>query len=359
MSFPISELKRIAIVQWAPGDGIAIPCQCELESLGYEVSAFLYDEPIPADADMVLSFAPYGPMRSLMRRLSQFPRDRRPFYAHWNFEGIPDPRIPSSLIRLLTTVRQWSEPNHDASPTMRWLQARPPLSLLANRMTKYRYLGDYLLAQRRGILDLFVESSYIYIEFFRRFGLQPVYVPWGSPAEWVVRHEMLWNGARDIDVLWMGKRRTPRRSMLVDRLRAQLESHGISMHVIDGEENPLVYGDERTQILRRSKIALHLLPVRHDNAFAMRFHVIAPAGCMVASETLPLHTPVYQAGFHYAEADVSELATMVVRYVRNDAERQRIAENAWCLVTGELTLRHAMAQLMQAANAKRMSQTKE
>jgi hypothetical protein len=348
-----SKIECVAIARWSPIDGIAIALQHEFESLGYQVKPFLFDQPIPSGAEMVLSFAPYGTLRPLIHSLANWQGADKPIYAHWNFESIPNPRTPRMLVRLITALRGWSETDSHSSRAKQWMQTRTPLHLLSTRMFKYRYLGDYLLAQRSGALDILLETSEIYAAFFRQYGLQPVVIPWGTAAEWVVNDDVSADNTRDIDVLWMGKRRTQRRSELLNQLRAQLASQGIKMFVIDGEENPLVYGTKRSKILSRTKVTLNLQPVMHDNGFPFRFHIVAPARSMVISEQLQPHSTLYKSGQHFASAPKEQLAALVVHYLLHDAERAVIVENAWQLVTQQLTLRASVQRMMEVVSEKR------
>src|SRR6185503_16508520 len=103
---------------------------------------------------------------------------------------------------------------------------------------------------------------------------------------------------RDIDVLWMGKRRNGRRSDLIDRVRAELAQHGVQMYMADGVERPFIFGEERTRLLNRTKIALNVKTRWFNSGFTFRFHTVAGNRCVVVSELFLPHVSRYQAGEH-------------------------------------------------------------
>ena len=260
---------RCAVVQWADADGIALSLGAELRELGHEVQYFRFDAPVPACVDVVLTFAPYGRLLQIPRQISAVPVHERPRFVHWNFEGLPHPSLPWPLIQAMASWRSWVDRLNDAeTPWQRFLVKNPPLSWVNRKLHKFRYVGDYYYAYRHGWIDLLVESSQIHVQFFRRHGLPANFVPWGTSPAWHADLKL----PRDIDVLWMGTRRTRRRSDMLDQVRRGLAARGVQMYVVDNVEQPFVYEAERTELLNRAKITLSLLPTRWDNAFPFRFH---------------------------------------------------------------------------------------
>jgi hypothetical protein len=153
---------------------------------------------------------------------------------------------------------------------------------------------------------------------------------------------------RDIDVLWMGKRATRRRSQALDRLREELHAKGVNLYVVDGEERPFVYNEERTELLNRTKITLNLLRTWYDEN-SLRIAMAAPNRSMVVSEPLLPHVPQYKPGEHYIAAPVEKLAETICHYLEHSQERQQIVEDAYQLSTTELTWRRSMQIIMEAA----------
>jgi len=186
-------------------------------------------------------------------------------------------------------------------------------------MHKFRYLGEYRHAHARGWLYLLASSSKIYADLFTQNGLPTRYVPWGTSPKWFAPLGL----PRDIDVLWFGKRRTPRRNRLLRQIHDMLCSKNISMYVADNMEHPFIYREERLRILNRAKITLNLLPTWYDNAFPYRFHVAAGNRSMVISEPILPHCPEYQPGVHYVSAPPEQLVDTIRYYLDHPTSENR------------------------------------
>jgi hypothetical protein len=185
----------------------------------------------------------------------------------------------------------------------------------------------------------------IFADFHHRHGVPACFVPWGTPPEWHADLRL----ERDIDVLWIGKRRTRRRARLLDQLIPALRQYGVNLYVADGIERPFIYDQERTDILNRARITLNLLPAWYDPALLFRFHMAAGNRSLVISEPCLPHNPEVLPGVHYVEAPVGALVETILFYLEHEAARREIAEQAHRLVTGRLTLRNSVRALMGAA----------
>jgi glycosyltransferase involved in cell wall biosynthesis len=237
--------------------------------------------------------------------------------------------------RLSTSDRDWA----------RLVVNKSPLAWVNNRMFRFRYVGDYHYAYQQGWLDVFADSSIIYADFHRQHGLPALYAPWGA-----TRNSYADLGLkRDIDVLWMGKRATRRRSNLLDRVRHELAARGVQMYVVDGKENPFIHGKKRTYILNRTKITLNLTRTWYDDNYS-RFSMAAPNCSLIVSEPLLPHCPECQPGLHYVSAPVDELADKIIYYLENETERQQIVEQAYQLVTTELAFQNSIKTVMNAVS---------
>jgi hypothetical protein len=212
-------------------------------------------------------------------------------------------------------------------------------------MLRFRYLGDYYYAHRRGWLDIFADTSEIYAEIHRQHGLPTIVAHWGATPQWYENLGL----ERDIDVLWMGTRGTNRRSKILDRVRSKLETNGVRMHVADGKENPFVFGDERTDYLNRSKITLNITRTWYDDNFS-RFALAAPNRSLIVSESVFPHCPSFVAGTHYVSVPVERLAEAILYYLDHEKERSRIVDNAYDLVTTKLVFRESIKSIMEAVN---------
>lgn len=316
----------VAVVRWHAGDELSAAIADELEALGYRVRSFAHDADIPGDADAVLTFGPYGRLLPIARAVGARPPRRRPLLAHWNFEASPHPRLPWSLISRLSIAR--ARLDH--------------VRALERRMHRWRYLGEYLVAHRCGWLALLATVSPLIARRYSEHDLPTCFIPWGTSPQWFDTLHV----PRDIDVLWMGKRRTPRRGGLIDRVRAALERRGVRWHVADGVEQPFIFGAERTRLLNRAKIMLNVKSSPHANGFTFRFHMAAGNRSLVVSEAFVPQSAFYEPGVHFAAAPPEHLAETILYYLDHERERAALADNAYRLVTGELTLRNSVRQFM-------------
>lgn len=335
--------RRIAVLQWSENDGLAEIIHDELQQLGYYPRSFSVHEAIPKGHGVVFTFGPYGKLTSVIRLLESAPSKERPLLVHWNTEGLPDPTIPWLLAKTIGACRSWVGRCYDR------VNGRLPhggirqrlLSLADSRMHRFRWLGDYYYARNRGILSVLADTSVLYSEIRRRHGLPTLFVPWGSSPLWYDDLGL----ERDIDVLWMGNRRGKRRRALIDRVRHELNRHGVDIYMADDEENPFIFGKERTELLNRAKITLNVTRTWYDDNYT-RFSMAAPNRSLVVSEPLFPHCPAYEAGVHYVSAAHDKLADTILYYLDRAEERFRIVENAYQLATTRVTLGNSLQTIM-------------
>jgi hypothetical protein len=338
----------IAVVEWSPGDGVSEIIRDELMLLGHRPAAFRGGATVPTDVEVVFSFGPYGPILQLLRQLQAIPDQDRPTVVHWNTEGLPDLRIPGPLMLTIAAIRSWVGRLSSAEDLNHQSRVSRLLSIRVPRMMRFRYVGDYHYAHRRGWLDVFCDSSAIYAQIHRHQGLPTVVAPWGATSRWYDDLCL----ERDIDVLWMGARATRRRAQLLDRVCGELRDHGAKIHIADNVESPFIQDEERTRLLNRSKIVLNLTRTWYDDNFS-RFAMAAPNRSLIVSEPLLPHCPQCQAGIHYVSAPIDRLTDAIVHYLEREDERQGIVEKAYQLVTTELAFGNAIAGIMNAVTERR------
>jgi hypothetical protein len=215
---------------------------------------------------------------------------------------------------------------------------------LDQRWHKFRYLGEYAYALERGYMTLLVEYSNVFAALYRRHGWHCIYAPW---ALLDASHEAL-EVERDIDVLWMGKRRTRRRSSVLDRLHTTLAARGATLTVIDGVERPFVFGRERTLLLNRATITLNVLPTWYDGALSYRFPLSAANHSLVVSEVVLPHAPHLVPNVHYVDAPLDGLTDALLHYLQAPAERDRIVTAAYRAVIDEHPFIDSVAAIMRA-----------
>lgn len=339
---------RVALIEWEQdGGGIGEAIFDELAALGHQPQTFparAYSNFILAgDVDVVMLFGPFGKFSNVLHYVSTIPMWERPTTLFWNTEGFPDLKTPWPLMKQGALVRAWmGRQVESATPLVKLPFVGNLLHRVDERMIRYRNLGDFLHASANGWLDIYTDISAVYAHFLRRRGIfDPEAVPFGSFCKW---HDDL-ALERDIDVMWMGKRATKRRSDLLDRLRFDLHKRGVDMLIYDNEERPFVFGEERLNLLNRSKINVNLLRTWYDEN-SLRFCMAAPNRSMIASEPLLPHVPIYEAGVHYVSAPIETLADSIVYYLNHEDERAKIVQNAYDLMMNELTFRNSMRRLM-------------
>jgi hypothetical protein len=228
---------------------------------------------------------------------------------------------------------------------------RPFFRFLNRKAHRFRYLGDYLYAHRKGLMAMLFDCSRLYVDMEKSLGMTAHYIPWGTLQS---DYSML-NLNRDIDVLWMGKPRGSRRNDLVKLLREELAKYGKKMVVIDGVEHPYVYGRERTELFNRSRITLNLLPAWDAYNYLFKFHLAAGNRSLLVSERFLDHAPEYIDGYHYVASSVENLVPTLIHYCEKKEERTRITENAYELVTTNLTMTNSIRKIMSLVDSEEFS----
>jgi len=343
---------RTGFIYWQKGD-ITLGFSQLLEYLGCEVISFPFDARLPEDLDVVLAIGPYGSLVPLTNQLLACPISQRPAFIFLMSEQFPNPRLPEWLRYGVGMMRSRAErlAFHQRAPGD-W-RLRPWLSWLTAKATRFRYYGDLYWLHRQGILSVLGISSQWTANFLRARGFDPFVQHLGyHPDQWT---DLKLD--RDIPVLWLGKTGTARRGRLLKGVRAELKERGIEMLVIDGEENPYVFGKKRTILLKRTKIVLNLLRTEWDDN-SMRYGLAMPRGALVVTEpTLP-HT-CFIPGVHLVETPIEQMADTICYYLSHEEERQRIVDRAYQLITKHSVVEEMIQILEKAAIARQNAMFEE
>jgi hypothetical protein len=344
---------RIGVVFISRDDGMASLMVDGLRDLGHEVIGFAWNGPIPGEIDAVLAWGFHRSLVPLANQLLEYPSDKRPIFVLWQTEQLPRPDIPDFIKNVLGSWRTGIERLLWYKQTCGQWTVRFGLDWLTKKAVRFRYYGDLHWFRRAGILSILVLSSKWTATLLRSKGFYPIVVPLGSRIgmDWGMDLQL----TRDVPVLWLGTIATRRRRRLLMSLRSDLRKRGIDLLVVDGEENPKVYGEARTYLLNRAKIAVNLLREEWDDN-QQRYYLAAACKSMIVSEpTLP-HSP-FVPGMHLVEVPVEHMADTVCYYLSHEDERQRIAEAAYRLVIEDLTLEKALTQIcMKVADLRRNKQ---
>lgn len=352
----MNKSPRVTILHWYQEvDDVALTIAACLKELGYAPSIKHYMTDDFGDASFLFTYAPWGRLQYVAAQLEKRASTERPFWIHWSTEDCPDLRLPKSLVKPVGRTLAWLDRLCDREDIVGRLARTAPAYWVHQRGHKFRYVGMYEYAINQGLMGLLLEYSQVYANYYRAMGLPVRYAQWGLIDE--AREEspsIEVNGAeedveRDIDVLWIGTRRTRRRSQLLDQVIGQLNQLGRRTVVIDGVNHPPVYGSERAQLLRRAKIMLNLLPTWCDSALAYRWPLAAASrSLLVTEESLP-HAPEYRAGEHYVAAPIPSLVETICYYLDHPKERAEITENAYQAAMNEHTILDSVQQIMQWA----------
>jgi len=332
---------HVGIAYWRQGDGLTSRIFNTLSGLGCEVINFHHDARLPEDLDVVLAYGPWGSLVPLANQLLTCPLFQRPPFALWMTEQLSNPAIPEWIHYLISAMRSRAERLAFRKRAPREWQLDPRLHWLTTKALRFRYYGDLHWLHRQGILSVLAVGSQWLADFLRVRGFDPIVAYLGFHPDWGADLGL----ERDISVLWIGKPATKRRRRLLERVRAELRERGVEILMIDGVENPYVFGEERTVLLNRTRIILNILRAEWDN-HSLRYFLAASNHALIVTEpTLP-HIP-FLPGVHLVEAPIEQLADMIYYYLSHEEERQRIADQAYQLVTTELTMRNSVKHILE------------
>lgn len=336
---------RVAVPEWVENDGITKMICFELEQIGYTPVLFFFDSNIPDDVDYLLTFGPYNRILPIWQNNARTPPNRRPVVIHWNTEGMPDLRIPPRIVRVLGAMRsKIGRMGYSGSVFDNFLYSIRPVSNIDQSFKRYRFHGDYEYACRKGWLHVLSDSSHIYSQIRSKNGIPTLYAPWGASQSWYENLGL----ERDLDVLWMGKRGSPRRSRILNQVFKELKSKGLNVYIADDEENPFIFGEERIRYLNRAKITLNITRTWYDDNFS-RFTMACSNRSLVVSEPVLPHCTEFKANVHYVSAKIEDLASTIVHYLEHEEPRRQIIDNAYELMMAELKFEKSLRKMFAAA----------
>jgi hypothetical protein len=339
------ERYRVAVPEWVEDDGIAKMIGFELERMGYDPVLFFFDHRIPENVDYLLTFGPYNRILPIWQSNAHLAPSRRPVVIHWNTEGMPDLRIPPKIVRVIGAMRsRIGRMGHSGSGFDRFLYSLRPVSNIDRAFKRYRYHGDYEYAHQQGWLHVLADTSQIYSQVRSKIGIPTLYAPWGASQRWYNDLGL----ERDIDVLWIGKRGSNRRSRIIDQVFRDLKSKGLNVYIGDNEEKPFIFGEERTRYLNRAKITLNITRTWYDDNFS-RFTMACSNRSLVISEPVLPHCTEFKENVHYVSAKIEDLANTIMHYLEHEEQRRRIVDNAYGLMMSDLKFENSLRRMFVAA----------
>jgi len=144
---------------------------------------------------------------------------------------------------------------------------------------------------------------------------------------------------RDIDVVFLGHlhKKRCRRTAVLKYLNERLESNDYKLMIV----NKNCFGQERTKLLNRTRILVDVVRMPWEIP-GMRLIAAMSCGAMVISTGFKGDPAPYKLNTHFVDADTEQLAKIIMHYLKNDSERNKIAEQAQQFVTEQLTLQNSL-----------------
>ena len=259
--------------------------------------------------------------RKISRQLAARPKSERPLIAMWQTEPLPPPRAAG-----LRTPR---------------LHLREIVKILIQDSRATDVYTNYLALRRmigRGLIDLLMASSQGRCELLAERGIASDWVPFGYVPE---RYGRALNLQRDIEVLFLGELRVPRRKRQIRYLRRR----GIDVQALGDWNDPAYWGENRTRLLNRTKILLnvHRYPGEPSN---QRLMLGIANGALVISESIYKPEP-FVPGKHYVSASLQEMPDLMRYYLDHEKEREQLVEEGQRLVTQEFTLERSVSRMLE------------
>ena len=335
--------RRVGVVYWKKETDLLSLISDTARDLGCEVTNFAADSRVPQGLDVVLACGPFGSLAPLGSQLSRMPPGEQPALALWMTEQFSNPTLPAWAQHLAGAARSRLERlAYRETGTGVW-QLNPCFQSLTCRAHRLRYFGDLKWLRAAGVLTVLAVGSRWIAHYLKARGVDAMVAFIGAHPSWGADLKL----ERDVPVLWLGKVASSRRRRVLQVVRADLRRRGLDMLMVDGEEHPYVFGDERTRLLNRARVVLNILREPWDN-HSLRYFLAAPNRAMVVTEPTYPHTP-FEPGVHLVSAPVNQLADTIAHYAQQDTERSRIVERAYELVTSELTMRRSVNDILTQA----------
>lgn len=334
-------ILQVGVVCWEKHSGLMVMLGAALGRAGCQVSFIQPDERLDPDLDVVFAFGPFGSLVPIANQLLACSPAQRPLFVLWMTEQLPNPNLPGWTHYLVGALRSYAERVAYNRQEQGISQLATHLNWVPPKGLRYRYFGDLYWLRKAGLLSLLVVGSGWIADFLQRRGFTPLTGYYNFYSEWGADLGL----NRDIPVLWLGKMGTDRRKEAFQQVRADLKKRGIEVLVIDGVENPYVFGEERTVLLNRTKITLNILRQKWDN-HSMRYYLAASNRVLVVTEPTYPHLS-FNPGEHLVEASIEQMADTISYYLTHEEERMALVNQAHHLVATELSVDQSIHQILE------------
>lgn len=289
-------------------------CGCDVTRIPNDAAGEI---PPPRDWLLIRGNAAWYP--NLLRRLKALPRYRRPYVLLWHSEPLPPARA-SGL-------------------SLPWPDAREVAKILLRDPRATDVYTNYFTLRalhRAGIPDVLVLSSRGRQDFLAERGIHGHFAPLGCDSS-MGRDLGL---ERDINVLFLGILNVRRRN----RLLQSLKNKGIKLTEAGSWTDPAFWGENRTQLLNRTKILINL--ARTPAEFSgYRLSLGMANKALVISEPIFRPEP-FVPGKHFVMVPTDQMAATIRHYLDAEDERTTITETASRFVQEEATLQKSTELLV-------------
>ena len=332
---------KVGIACWDEDDEIGEMILDAFIDLGYSTKKLLHDSITFEQLDVVLAYGPFGSLVPIANQLLAVPSPQRPLFVLWMTEQFANPNIPEGIRYWGGIFRSYAErQSYHQLENGTWIQY-PKSQWITNKFHRYRYYGDLFWLQQKGILSILAIASPWTANFLRTRGFNPLEAYPGLCQE--CGDEL--NIERDIPVLWLGKTGSNRRKQILKSIREELRKQEIDLLMIDGVEHPYVFGDERINLLNRSKIVLNILRQEWDDN-SMRYCFAALNRSLIISEPTLRHT-LLVPGEHLIELPIEQISDGITYYLSHEDERQQFVDRAYHLVTSKMTMHQGVKKIIE------------
>ncbi len=339
-----------------------------LQELGYHVCASERKEDfLKSDAVLIISGLRYPNQH--LESLAQL-KDDRPAVIVWQIDPVPPPEFTVEAIRIGGLMQKFNIKfrlgekqgklfklffplSRELSKAARWLlsiklekqiQKIDEYGILPSEGSEWNRLIERYLTFKKyfdmGLIDYSFTSGEAREKFFRSRGIDMTFVPFGYHPQFGRKLDL----HRDIDVLFLGRINNKRRNILIEKISHNLRKKSVSFTIMED-----IYGDARTELLNRAKIVLDIPRVPWETG-GVRFLMAMSCGALVVSSTLKYPAP-YEPGVHFVSCSEQNVTDSILYYLSNNAQRQKIIDNAYGFVTKDITVTKMMSKIMETCDA--------
>lgn len=282
----------------------------------------------------------------------------RPGVCAWMYEPLPPPEMSVEEVRsaarfsALRTGKRWLRPimnivsyPHDLVLALKSGRDLGPMGM--------RFTIDSASFVLRGTQFGWLDGFFVSTEQKRRqlqdWGIAAMFLPVGQQTEFGRDLGL----DRDIDVLFIGSVKSRRRRIALERLSADLQSRGLVVVHPEGG----VWGEDRTHLVNRAKILLHLHQYDWDTPW-MRWCLASANGAVVASEPLLIPEP-FRSGTDYLEARTEDLVEAIARLAADAPRRAEMLASCRSTIALHMTQAASLDRLareLQSIAAQRRTQ---